>query len=1185
MIKSRILNAILLIAITLTTGFSASAQGRIDMRRASSQKCTETNDKGMKAEFSFGSINSENVVTDKGTFSMITMDNAFNTGEPGEPSLPSVHKLIAIPYGVSNVKVSVDDYNVTEYALADYGINNQIMPQQLSARKDQKEVEFKYKKSVYQSRGSLERELAQVKILGTLRGIQIAALEVNPVSYSPNEGKIKVFNDIKVTVKYGEYDKAASDNHFKETYSPYFSGIYNQLFNAKGLRDTYSDNPDLWQFPVKMLVITNSMFESALQPWVEWKTMKGFHVDVHYTSESAVGTTSSSIQNFIKSKYQSDAPSFVVVVGDVAQVPASMTATQTETDKVSDLKYYSTDSDYFPEMLYSRMSVENAAQLTSVVNKILMYEKYTFPDDSYLANVLLIAGEDDYWNPTVGQPTINYAANNYFNTAHGMNNVYKYLTSYNGCYSNLSTGVGFANYTAHGSETGWSGPSFSVSMANSLTNTNKPFIAMGNCCLAANFGYSSPCLAEALLRGDNKGAVSYIGSCPETYWWEDYYFGVGATNVTNQTPSLSNSAIGFYDTYWQDETYNTLSSLLMFGNLSVTNAHALGGYETSVTPLYYWQAYHIIGDGSIMPYNTIATDNNVNHLPNLYIGFDEFEVSADPGSYVAITKDGVILGAATVPAAGTIKITITPVSSSGTANLVVTRQQRKPYITTLECVAAEGPFITVNNYTPKSAHVGDLTDLTLTMKNIGFDDFSGNATITLSSESNDITFGKATGSFGDLASDATTEVSGFTFTINANVADGTIIPVTVTTTSGNNVWTNTIKITAGKASLEYAGFSWKGSYTPGETINVTASFKNVGHFMAQNTVATISSNSQYVSFPSHQIEYGTILPDGTALCNFDVAISANCPATEALPIVFSMTDNEGNTAQGEATLSNKCNIVVHMMDSYGDGWNGATLKLSFNDGTAAQTLNFTNPCGYGGCDEGKNKYVTITVNSGTTVTVKFNSGGSYDYEISYDIYYEDEPSNPIHSETDPSTTAWNFTVSCGGDTPAADLKPVENLTATVEGSNNVVLTWDAPTRATALVYTIYRTDLDEPIGTTQQTSFTDGGVAEGTYYYIVEVNYAEGNVPSNPVKVEITDGISESSSNVSIFPNPAKETIHIVGNKLTEVRIYNLYGQEVRNIVAESDNVEININGLSTGIYVVKASSKNGSNIQRIVVE
>ena len=155
---------------------------------------------------------------------------------------------------------------------------------------------------------------------------------------------------------------------------------------------------------------------------------------------------------------------------------------------------------------------------------------YTMPSDAYLGEVVMIAGVDASWSPTHANGQINYGTNNYFNPAHGItSHTYLYPASQNASSSiinDISNGVGYANYTAHGSETSWYSPSFTIANINSLQNVNEYPVVVGNCCLTNAFD-TGVCFCEAWLRAENKGAVSYIGGTNSTYWDEDYYWGVG----------------------------------------------------------------------------------------------------------------------------------------------------------------------------------------------------------------------------------------------------------------------------------------------------------------------------------------------------------------------------------------------------------------------------------------------------------------------------------------------------------------------------------------------------------------------------------------------------------------------------------------------------------------------------------
>ena len=130
---------------------------------------------------------------------------------------------------------------------------------------------------------------------------------------------------------------------------------------------------------------------------------------------------------------------------------------------------------------------------------------------------------------------------------------------------------------------------------------------------------------------------------------------------------------------FDDTKFNTLNSVPFIGNLAVAYAHA-GSYQSSVTDQYYWEAYHCLGDGSVMPYLKVPATNNVSHASVLPIGSTSFTVSADAGSYVGITVNNEIIGTALVPTSGTVDVTITAQNTTGTARIVVTRQQRQPYI-------------------------------------------------------------------------------------------------------------------------------------------------------------------------------------------------------------------------------------------------------------------------------------------------------------------------------------------------------------------------------------------------------------------------------------------------------------------------------------------------------------------------
>ena len=1163
--KMRLFAAAFLL-IGLLIGLQANAQGRIELGRAkAAQQCANVTDAGFTASFSFSSIESVEMNTEKGVFSNIMMSNTYPSGNVGEPSLPAVNKLFAVPYGASNISVKVKNYSTTDYALADFGIKT-IYPQQLPLRKDQKpeELPFSYSEKAYNAKGFAERPLAQVKIQGTMRGIQIGELTINPVQYDAATNSIRVYNDIEVEVNYGQYDKSVSYNEFARTFSPYFANIYSQMFNWRD--DVYDEHPDLWQNPVHMLIIADRMFEECLQPWYAWKTTKGFYLNINYTDE--IGTTAAAIRAFIQDEYSKDAPTFLMIMGDKNQVAAS--ATGSETHCVTDLQYSSVDGDQFPDMYHSRFPAETVAQMTAMVNKALEYEQYTMPDPSYLNNVLLIAGEDSGWGVTVGRPTIWYATNYYYNEEHGYDQVHEYSHGvYTGCYSWLNEGVGFVNYTAHGSNDSWAGPQFTVSNVNNLTNEHKYFLAMGNCCEAADWGINGTCFGEAMVRAENKAAFAYIGSCPSTYWLNDYYFGVGATHRADGTmPSYEETTMGFYDAMWTDDAYNTVTSMMFIGNLASNAAQALG-YDLHCSTLYDWQAYHTLGDGSILPFRVQPTENTISHLPTLPIGMDFFTVSADPGSYVGISKDGILYGAGMIGESGTADIQISPVTTGGDVTICVTHPQRVPYINVIPAAAMDGAYVAVFSYTPSNAHVGDDTSMNVTFKNVGTQPTGDNTVVALTCDAPELNIINGTSSFTSLAPEATVELTDFTFSIAQGVADGTRFTINITATCGTDVWEGKAVITAGEAVMEFAGMNNVAGFVPGETLTVAASFKNAGHYMATNAIATIASTSQYVTFDNNTYEMGTIDPNGVGYCMFDVTVAANCPLTEQLPLTFTLNADGDLTAEGSGMLKNSCNVVFALSDSYGDGWNNSYMTVSFSDGTPSQNLTISS---------GSQESYTIEIGNGVEVSLTWHSGSQWDSECSFAISYEDGEAI-LNCSNVGSCLPYSFVCSCGGGTTST-YNPVENLSAALEG-NNVTLTWTAPTGAVS--YSITRNGIE--IGGATNTNFTDQVTEQMVYTYCVTAIYADGVSVPECVQVEYFDTVEESIELVNIYPNPVKNTLNIEGyNAEYTYTMYNGMGQMVANGKANG-NTQISVSGMAEGVYFLRLTTGTQVRIEKVVVK
>ncbi|MEZ5195362.1 MAG: C25 family cysteine peptidase [Bacteroidales bacterium] len=574
-------NYILLSVVFAAISYMATAE-KVALTQGGQSKLSFTQNDYSRLGFksSVTSFDHFTVKTKDGDFVQITIPGYGQSLVEGYPQLPVMNRLIEVPVG-AGVSIKILNEIYQEYNLSEFGIENPIMPAQPPISKsidNPEDLPFVLNQEIYQTEGYIENDLAVVTYLGEMRGVQLARLEVTPIHYDPVLNKIKVYTELIVEVNFVGGNTVQTIQNKKNLFSPYFESIYKMVSNYK---DEISDEL-IMDEPATYIIVSDPMFETALQPFIQWKTKKGFKVVEAYTNDPGVGTTTATIKSYLQNFYNNPPPgynvqSFVLIVGDVAQIP---TYSGTAGSHVSDLYYFEYTGDLFPECYYGRFSANNLTELQPQIDKTLEYEQYLMPDPSYLDEVVMVAGADGgYQTHSNGQ--INYGTNHYFNAAHGLySHTYLQPEPTGGNYSanikqNVSDGVSYANYTAHCSSNGWADPSFLISDVTNMTNAHQYPLMVGNCCLSNTF--NTNCFGEALLRAENKGAVGYIGGSNSTYWDEDYWWGVGFETVTLNAP-YNAAHLGAYDRTFHDhgeainEWFVAQGQMTAAANLTVTQS-------------------------------------------------------------------------------------------------------------------------------------------------------------------------------------------------------------------------------------------------------------------------------------------------------------------------------------------------------------------------------------------------------------------------------------------------------------------------------------------------------------------------------------------------------------------------------------------------------------------------------------
>ncbi len=900
------------VAILLITGLHVIAGNQITLipSGTTATNVIENTFYRLQVSNTISSFNTLWLNTEKGEFVELLAPSYSKSNAIGAPQLPVLSKLIEIPAGATP-EIKIISYDVKEYKLSDFGITQKLFPAQPpQAKSSTKKEPFAFDQQLYETNSFYGETLARVEIAGMLRSVQLANLVISPVEYNPVTNTIRVYNNLVVEVNFNGADKAKTDEIKAKTRSAYFNSVFGSVLNYRA-----GDAPldTISNVPVKYVIVSDPMFQSTLQPFIKWKTKRGFKVIEAYTNNPDVGTTNNSIKAYLQNLYTTattadPAPTFVLFVGDVAQVPAFNCGAH-----VSDLYYCEYTGDYLPEVYYGRFSANNVAELLPQINKTLQYEQYLMPDPSYLNEVVMIAGADATYQAVWGNGQINYGTTYYFNAAHNLlSHTYLQPEPSGANYSqsiknNVSNGVSYANYTAHGSANGWADPSFSISDIASLTNADKYCLMVGNCCQTNTYNQNT--FGEALLRAENKGALGYIGASDYSYWDEDYWWGVGNGQiVANQTYEAS--GLGAYDRTFHDhgepvtDWYSTMDQMIFAGNLAVQESN-------SSMKQYYWEIYCLMGDPSTMVYFSVPPALTVDYNPILPLGSPTFEIQTEPYAYVAISKNNVLHGVAEANVNGLATLNLQPFAEPGFAHVVITKQNREPYIDSVMVASPEGPYLVLDNYmvydmggnNNQVPEFGEPLSVDLAFDNYGNAD-AVNAISTLSTNDPYVTIPLNTHTWPLIASNGSASVSNaFTIQVNDYIPDMHNTYFTITTqadtstfTSGFNVIVYAPKLVNGLVTIDdtTAG-NGNGQIDPGETIYITVPTTNTGHCNSADVIAQMFVFGNYITSNSLPQNLGALAPGETANATFSFTVNANAVNGTSFSLYLTATSGPYNS--------------------------------------------------------------------------------------------------------------------------------------------------------------------------------------------------------------------------------------------------------------------------------------------------
>ena len=784
---------------------------------------------GVKVVYSIEEFALEDMVIDGQTMQMVYLPGVILPNAAGAPNLPGLGRYVAIPQGAS-VRVKLVDFRTEVYQGVDLA---PAPPIQFDT--DDSPPVYEKDPAIYSHNAYYPENPVRISEPTDIRGVDVVILGITPFQYNPVTGELLVYRDLRIQV-----DFIGGNGHFGEDrlrsryWEPILKGNllnYASLpeINFNRIRQTDEDN-------VEYLIIVPD--DPDFLAWADsikaWRTQQGIFTGITTLAEIG-GNNSTLIENYINNAYATWDPAPVAVLllsdyqssGDMYGITSPI-YNYSWYSCVSDNIYADINGNDLPDIAFARITAQDDEDLATMIGKMLDYERQPPTDPGFYDHPVTAGGWQTarwfilcceviwgYWHEVHGKdPVREYAIySGYPSGAWSSNSNTYMIVNYFGpnglgyipddpehltewganatrLNNDINNGAFFVQHRDHGSIGGWGEPSYNIGDLNGLNNDMLPFVFSINC-LTGKYNHSSACFTEAFHRMEH-GALGLIAASETSYSFvnDTYVWGMFDSMYPDFDPG-----------YGTDETG--------INNMRTCFANAYGKYYLSVSNWPYnpsnkdetYHLFHHHGDAFITVNSEVPQDLTVTHDPTMLGGVEEFTVTSDQGSIIALTVEGEIIGVAEGTGAP-VNIEIEPQVPGVNVLVTATLYNHFRYTAEVPVIASGGAYVVFDEVEINDAsgnnngqlNPGEDVLLTITVENIGGEDAT-NVEVTLTTDDTYTTVIDSIENYGNIAANSTAVVTdGFEIAVDPSTPNNHFIAFTLTATDGDSVWVSGFNI-------------------------------------------------------------------------------------------------------------------------------------------------------------------------------------------------------------------------------------------------------------------------------------------------------------------------------------------------------------------------------------------------------
>ena len=784
----------------------------------------------------------------------------------GAPDLPVFTTSIQIPdLAKMDLEVISSDY-------VDVKVES-VIPSRGNITRDINISSVPFKKGLtYDNNSFFPDNIAYLRspyIIRTKRG---QAVVFQPFQYNPIEGILRVHTNITILVK---ANGISTDNPLVRTPSKNrgmreMEEIYGRHFlNNVPNNDRYTPLDENGA----MLIICYGPFIDAMQPFIDWKIKKGMHVELYNVDD--IGDAAD-IKTFVEDYYYANGINFLLLVGDIAQVPSPRFSEGAGSNSPSDTYYgFIPSQDYYPDVFVGRFSAETVSHVNTMVNRTISYERYPDIDDGswYIEGAGFASNEgpgddgeyDNEHMDIIRQKLLNY---NYGD----IEQVYDPSGTIAEGEVAINDGLSIINYTGHGSNGSWgNGCPMNNTNVNSLTNTGMwPWI-WSVACVNGEF-HIGTCFAETWLRatdsnGQPTGAIATLMASVNQAW--------------NPPMDGQDEMVDIFVESYENNIKRTFGGLSYNGCMEMNdNYGSQGDLET-----LYWNTF---GDPSFEVRSNYPQPLDVSHSNVIILGSSELVIQTNSSEAVAaLTKNGIILGVASANENGICQINLEePASVPGSIDLVITSYNSIPYETEINVIAPDGSYMllddfSISNNNDEAVNFSDQVSLSVMIENVGTET-SGFITTTLINETDNATVLSPSITIDSVLANQMLEAGPFEFEVSSNVTNQENVEFKLLIEENESSWEYPISLTANAPEYNMVSSSIfdgeNGSLDPGENVSMQMVIENTGSAALHYPTFEVYENDDYISLEYVSSDNAYYWDVGlSVIINVNVSVSENAP--------------------------------------------------------------------------------------------------------------------------------------------------------------------------------------------------------------------------------------------------------------------------------------------------------------------